>query len=123
MQEVQHDGRIRILCLRLPQHTRTGQTCSGGISGIQKGDYCCKAACGICGGVGCADRGSGLTQAGRMSSGAFIGQILIFFGIDQHLLFTCLSASDKGGETEIKIGFEMHLVRDQQRGPFRILDR
>ncbi|CAM9342877.1 unnamed protein product, partial [Scytosiphon promiscuus] len=37
----------------------TGFTCDG----VEKGDYCCSAGCGECGGSGCGDRGSGLTAA------------------------------------------------------------
>ncbi|CAN0239459.1 unnamed protein product [Ectocarpus fasciculatus] len=28
--------------------------------GVQKGDFCCSAGCGECGGVGCSSRGDGL---------------------------------------------------------------
>lgn len=40
-----------------------GQTCNNGLVGVQNGDICCDAACGTCGGSGCAD-----LLGGRVSS-------------------------------------------------------
>ncbi|CAB1096849.1 MEP10 [Ectocarpus sp. CCAP 1310/34] len=43
-----------------PTTTTSGSfTCDG----VLKGDYCCSAGCGECGGSGCSDRGGGLTGA------------------------------------------------------------
>ncbi|CAN0488826.1 unnamed protein product, partial [Hapterophycus canaliculatus] len=51
---------IPLLCTAPVFDRRRTDVCSNGIPGIQSGAACCVAACGGCGGAGCASLGGGL---------------------------------------------------------------